>query len=77
MVFYPVNAFDSQIQFRVINAGAGAVDAHGMESDTFCDANGVPIRVFKPESQTLKPGVIYSHGGGWVLGGPETHGDEV
>ena len=38
-------------------------------------ANGVHIRVFKPKSQTLKPGVIYSHGGGWVLGGPETHDD--
>jgi acetyl esterase len=38
-------------------------------------ANGVPVRIFKPVSTALKPGVIYSHGGGWVLGSPETHDD--
>jgi acetyl esterase len=38
-------------------------------------ANGVPCRVFKPKSQGPKPGIIYGHGGGWVLGGPETHDD--
>jgi acetyl esterase len=38
-------------------------------------ANGVPMRIYKPKSPSLKPGVIYSHGGGWVLGGPETHDD--
>lgn len=38
-------------------------------------ASGVPVRVFKPKSQNPKPGIIYSHGGGWVLGGPETHDD--
>jgi acetyl esterase len=39
------------------------------------NANGVPVRIFKPKSQSLKPCIIYSHGGGWVLGGPETHDD--
>ena len=38
-------------------------------------ANGVPCRVFKPKSEGPKVGVIYGHGGGWVLGGPETHDD--
>ena len=38
-------------------------------------ANGVPCRVFKPRSTALKPAVIYSHGGGWVLGSPDTHDD--
>jgi acetyl esterase len=38
-------------------------------------ANGVPCRVFKPASVGKKAGVIYGHGGGWVLGGPETHDD--
>jgi acetyl esterase len=42
-------------------------------SDTV--ANGVSVRIFKPKGTTLKPGVIYSHGGGWVLGGPDTHDD--
>jgi acetyl esterase len=38
-------------------------------------ANGVPVRVFAPTSQGPHAGVIYGHGGGWVLGGPDTHDD--
>ncbi len=37
--------------------------------------NGVPCQIFRPEGEGLKPGLIYFHGGGWVLGGPDTHGD--
>ena len=38
-------------------------------------ANGVPVRLFRPAGDGPKPGVIYGHGGGWVLGSPETHDD--
>jgi acetyl esterase len=38
-------------------------------------ANGVACRIFKPKSGALKPGILYSHGGGWVLGSPDTHDD--
>lgn len=38
-------------------------------------ANGVAVRVFTPQNQSLKPGILYSHGGGWVLGSPDTHDD--
>lgn len=37
--------------------------------------NGVPCQIFRPQGEGLKPGLIYFHGGGWVLGGPDTHGD--
>lgn len=37
--------------------------------------NGVPCQVFRPAGEGMKPGLIYFHGGGWVLGGPQTHGD--
>lgn len=37
--------------------------------------NGVPCQVFRPAGEGQKPGLIYFHGGGWVLGGPQTHGD--
>jgi len=36
---------------------------------------GVPCQMFRPEGGGLRPGLIYFHGGGWVLGGPATHGD--
>jgi acetyl esterase len=38
-------------------------------------ANGVPCRVFKPKGERTRAGVIYGHGGGWVLGSPDTHDD--
>jgi acetyl esterase len=36
---------------------------------------GVHVRVFRPPGSAPKPGVIYFHGGGWVLGSCETHDD--
>ena len=37
--------------------------------------NGVPCQIFRSAGDGPKPGLIYFHGGGWVLGGPDTHGD--
>jgi acetyl esterase len=39
------------------------------------DADGVPVRIYRPLGEAPKPGVIYGHGGGWVLGSIETHDD--
>jgi acetyl esterase len=38
-------------------------------------ANGVACRVFSPKEKGHHAGVIYGHGGGFVLGGPDTHDD--
>jgi acetyl esterase len=37
--------------------------------------NGVPCQIYRPVGDVIKPCMLYFHGGGWVLGGPETHGD--
>jgi acetyl esterase len=39
------------------------------------DIEGVHIRIYRPPGEAPKPGVIYFHGGGWVLGSCETHDD--
>ena len=39
------------------------------------EVGGVHIRIFRPQGDVLKPGFIYFHGGGWVLGSIETHHD--
>jgi acetyl esterase len=42
---------------------------------TDISANGVPVRIFRRKDMPLAPGILYSHGGGWVLGSCETHDD--
>ena len=39
------------------------------------ETDGVKFRLFVPDGEKPKPGILYFHGGGWVLGGPETHDD--
>lgn len=39
------------------------------------ETEGVKFRLYVPNGKHAKPGVLYFHGGGWVLGGPETHDD--
>lgn len=39
------------------------------------ETESVKFRLFVPEVATPKTAVLYFHGGGWVLGGPETHDD--
>ena len=49
----------------------GPVDE--VESVEDLDAAGVPVRVFRPGSEASAPAVVYLHGGGWVIGGPDSH----
>lgn len=35
-------------------------------------AEGVPLRIYRPSAEVL-PGLVYLHGGGWVLGGHDSH----
>jgi len=49
----------------------GPVDE--VESVEDLDAAGVPVRVFRPGSEASAPAVVYLHGGGWVIGGLESH----
>jgi acetyl esterase len=39
------------------------------------ETDGVRFRLYTPEVSGAKIGILYFHGGGWVLGGPETHDD--
>jgi len=37
------------------------------------DADGVPVRLYLPDSDTRLPLLVFLHGGGWMLGDLETH----
>jgi acetyl esterase/lipase len=38
-------------------------------------AGEIPVRIYAPEGDGPFPGVVFLHGGGWVIGGLETHDD--
>ncbi|MGI8926441.1 MAG: alpha/beta hydrolase [Tepidiformaceae bacterium] len=33
----------------------------------------IPVRVYTPQGAGAKPGIVYFHGGGWVIGNIESH----
>lgn len=37
------------------------------------DADGVPVRLYRPASDTPPPLLVFLHGGGWMFGDLETH----
>jgi acetyl esterase len=37
------------------------------------DADGVPVRLYRPASDTPLPLLVFLHGGGWMFGDLETH----
>jgi acetyl esterase len=37
------------------------------------DLDGVPARIYRPMSDEMLPAVVYTHGGGWVVGSVESY----
>lgn len=37
------------------------------------DADGVPVRFYRPQSEVLLPLLVFLHGGGWLFGDLQTH----
>jgi acetyl esterase len=36
-------------------------------------AGDIPVRIYTPDADTPAPAIVYYHGGGWVIGGLDTH----
>jgi acetyl esterase/lipase len=51
----------------VMGAGA-AEDVFAIED---VDADGVPVRVYRPSAEANLPVIVYFHGGGWTIGSVE------
>ncbi len=50
----------------LVLAGAGEVEPVFSTSDH--DADGVPVRVYRPSPEAALPVVVFFHGGGWTIG---------
>lgn len=44
-----------------------------VEDRTVGGPEAVPVRIYRPTSSTALPVLVYFHGGGWVMGGLESH----
>lgn len=64
-------AFDSLFQ-----AGEPAAEVGAVEDRTVPGPAGeLPVRVYEPTAGPSGPAIVYVHGGGFVLGGLDTHDD--
>ena len=54
--------------------GPGYIDIPSVKDDTLAGPDGpLDVRIYRPNRPGLVPTVVYLHGGGFVLGGLETH----
>ncbi|CAG5116592.1 unnamed protein product [Candidula unifasciata] len=52
--------------------------AYGALKVTRAEIAGVPVIVYQPKDEsTLHPAIVFFHGGGWVLGSPDTYDKTV
>src|SRR5688572_18738233 len=50
------------------------VEVKSVENRTIpCSAGDLPVRIYTPESKTLRPLIVYYHGGGFVFCSLDTH----
>jgi acetyl esterase len=52
---------------------AGWPEAEDVYAIGDLDANGVPVRVYRPSAEDGLPVVVYFHGGGWVIGSVDVY----
>ena len=57
------------------DAGAAALAGPGpaVAAVSDADADGVPVRIYRPETTTTAPLVVYLHGAGWIAGTLDTY----
>ena len=55
-------------------AGAGEPEVGSVEDRTIPGPEGaIPVRVFRPSGEGTAGGLVYYHGGGWVIGDLDSH----
>lgn len=52
---------------------AKALDGADVPRVTDHDADGIPVRLYRPSTDGVLPLLVFLHGGGWMLGDLETH----
>jgi acetyl esterase len=54
--------------------GAGQPDVGSVEDRTIPGPDGdIPVRIYRPEGDGSRGGLVFFHGGGWVIGNLQSH----
>jgi acetyl esterase len=66
---------DARQAMRVRLANVDEAEAVARIEDHFipCPAHQIPVRLYLPAASAALPVLVYFHGGGWVIGGIDTH----
>jgi acetyl esterase/lipase len=59
--------------FSAMAVPSGVAVGHVEDRTVPGPAGAIPVRVYRPEGDRERPGIVYYHGGGWVIGGLDTH----
>ncbi len=74
---FELSADSDPQQLRSLYAGLTppvTIEVARVEDRTIPGPGGaIPIRVYRPDGAAPKPTIVYLHGGGWVIGGLNTH----
>ena len=63
-----------EAMLSVVRAGPKGEEVSQIKDRTIPGPGGnIPVRIYRPESVTSLPVLVYFHGGGWVIGDIETH----
>lgn len=72
---YRLSLEDARRTYRELTVSDEPVDAVGSVRDRTVPgpAGEVPVRIYAPSGDGPFPPLVFYHGGGWILGGLETH----
>lgn len=76
--FYKMTPAEARAAFNALSATASKLNEPiaGVQDQTVARPGGViPVRVYRPTGVPPFPVLIYIHGGGWVIGGLDSHDD--
>ncbi|MFM8554212.1 MAG: alpha/beta hydrolase [Acidimicrobiales bacterium] len=60
-------------EFRAYYATRAVPPTEPIHESRDISAGGVPCRLYRPDSSAVLPLLVYYHGGGWVIGGLDSH----
>lgn len=68
-----LNAGTIQAMREGMSAAGGALPGADLARIEDLDADGVPVRLYRPTNEAGLPLMVFLHGGGWLFGNLDTH----